>query len=201
MKYLNSIQEKTNLLPILGFVFLTLILYTVYLYNENRNLENERLEFSKTLDKLTQNSIVISNQIQQKESSIKDLSKNLSNNKKAAIEAQNSVLQESLPSKTEASKFMNQLISYASEKNLLISNFDSQTSSVDLIETSIKIPAIDYSLTGTGDINSIIGFLDLIYQEKLVNIEQIEIIKSKTIDVNFWEIKLLLKIIYGELHN
>ena len=67
MKYLNSIQEKTNLLPILGFVFLTLILYTVYLYNENRNLENERLEFSKTLDELTQNSIVISNQIQQKE--------------------------------------------------------------------------------------------------------------------------------------
>ena len=201
MNYLNFIQEKMNLLPILGFVFLSLILYSLYLYNENHTLKNERIELSKTLDELTQNSIVISNQIQQKESSIKDLSKNLSNNKKAAIEAQNLVIQESLPSKIEASKFMNQLISHAYEKNLLLSNFDSQTSSVNLIGTNIKIPAIEYSLTGTGNIDSIIGLLDLIYQEKLVNIEQVEITKNKTIDLNFWEIKLLLKIIYGELHH
>ena len=145
---------------------------------------------------MKQNSIATSNEIQQKESSLADLSKNLNNNKKAVIEAQNLVIQESLPSKSQASKFMNQLIDHASAKNLLISNFDSQTSSVNLIETGIKIPAIDYSLTGTGDINAIIGLLDLIYQEKLVNIEQIEISKNQTIDLSLWEIKLLLKIIH-----
>ena len=196
MNYLNSIKQKINFLTAFGFVFLALILYSVYLYNENLNLENSRIELAKTLDELTQNSIMISDQIQQKESSKKNLSKNLSDNEKAAIEARNLVIQESLPSKAEASKFMNQLISHASEKNLQISNFDSQTSSVSLIETGIKIPAIDYSLSGTGDINSIIGLLDLIYQERLVNIEQIEITKNKAIDLNLWEIKLLLKIIY-----
>ena len=66
----------------------------------------------------------------------------------------------------------------------------------NLIKTGSKIPAIDYSLTGTGDINAIIGLLDLIYQEKLVNIEQIEISKNQTIDLSLWEIKLLLKIIH-----
>ena len=73
MNYLNFIQEKMNLLPILGFVFLSLILYSLYLYNENHTLKNERIELSKTLDELTQNSIVISNQIQQKESSTRSL--------------------------------------------------------------------------------------------------------------------------------
>ena len=196
MNYFNYIKEKINLLIILAFVLSALILYSIYLYNETLRLENSKIELTKTLDKLKQNSIDISNEIQQKESFLEDLSKNLNNNKKAVIEAQSLVIQESLPSKTQASKFMNQLINHASAKNLLISNFDSQTSSVNLIETGIKIPAIDYSLTGTGDINAIIGLLDLIYQEKLVNIEQIEISKNQTIDLSLWEIKLLLKIIH-----
>ena len=196
MNYFNYIKEKINLLIILAFVLSALILYSIYLYNETLRLENSKIELTKTLDKLKQNSIATSNEIQQKESSLEDLSKNLNNNKKAVIEAQNLVIQESLPSKSQASKFMNQLIDHASAKNLLISNFDSQTSSVNLIETGIKIPAIDYSLTGTGDINAIIGLLDLIYQEKLVNIEQIEISKNQTIDLSLWEIKLLLKIIH-----
>ena len=196
MNYFNYIKEKINLLIILAFVLSALILYSIYLYNETLRLENSKIELTKTLDKLKQNSIDISNEIQQKESFLEDLSKNLNNNKKAVIEAQSLVIQESLPSKTQASKFMNQLIDHASAKNLLISNFDSQTSSVNLIETGIKIPAIDYSLTGTGDINAIIGLLDLIYQEKLVNIEQIEISKNQTIDLSLWEIKLLLKIIH-----
>ena len=196
MNYFNYIKEKINLLIILAFVLSALILYSIYLYNETLRLENSKIELTKTLDILKQNSIDISNEIQQKESFLEDLSKNLNNNKKAVIEAQSLVIQESLPSKTQASKFMNQLIDHASAKNLLISNFDSQTSSVNLIETGIKIPAIDYSLTGTGDINAIIGLLDLIYQEKLVNIEQIEISKNQTIDLSLWEIKLLLKIIH-----
>mgnify|MGYP001228892391 CR=1 FL=1 len=196
MNYFNYFKEKINFLIILVFVLSALILYSIYLYNETLRLENSKIELTKTLDKLKQNSIAISNEIQQKESSLEDLSKNLNNNKKAVIEAQSLVIQESLPSKTQASKFMNQLIDHASAKNLLISNFDSQTSSVNLIETGIKIPAIDYSLTGTGDINAIIGLLDLIYQEKLVNIEQIEISKNQTIDLSLWEIKLLLKIIH-----
>ena len=196
MNYFNYIKEKINLLIILAFVLSALILYSIYLYNETLRLENSKIELTKTLDKLKQNSIATSNEIQQKESSLEGLSKNLNNNKKAVIEAQNLVIQESLPSKSQASKFMNQLIDHASAKNLLIANFDSQTSSVNLIETGIKIPAIDYSLTGTGDINAIIGLLNLIYQEKLVNIEQIEISKNQTIDLNLWEIKLLLKIIH-----
>ena len=173
-----------------------LIFSSIYLYTETLTLKNSKIESTKTLDQLAQNSILISNQIQQKKFSLDDLSKNLNNNKKAVIEAQNLVIQEYLPSKTEASKFMNQLIDHASSQNLLISNFDSQISSVSLIETGIKIPAIDYSLTGTGDINAIVGLLNLIYQEKLVNIEQIEISKNQTIDLNLWEIKLLLKIIH-----
>ena len=196
MNYFNYFKEKINFLIILAFVLSALILYSIYLYNETLRLENSKVELTKTLDKLKQNSIATSNEIQQKESSLANLSQNLNNNKKAVIEAQNLVIQESLPSKTQASKFMNQLIDHASTKNLLISNFDSQTSSVNLIKTGIKIPAIDYSLTGTGDINAIIGLLDLIYQEKLVNIEQIEISKNQTIDLSLWEIKLLLKIIH-----
>ncbi len=193
---MKHIKEKINPLIILAFVLFALIFSSIYLYTETLTLKNSKIESTKTLDQLAQNSIIISNQIQQKKFSLDDLSKNLNNNKKAVIEAQNLVIQEYLPSKTEASKFINQLIDHASSQNLLISNFDSQTSSVNLIETGIKIPAIDYSLTGTGDINAIIGLLNLIYQEKLVNIEQIEISKNQTIDLNLWEIKLLLKIIH-----
>ena len=193
---MKHIKEKINPLIILAFVLFALIFSSIYLYTETLTLKNSKIESTKTLDQLAQNSILISNQIQQKKFSLDDLSKNLNNNKKAVIEAQILVIQEYLPSKTEASKFMNQLIDHASSQNLLISNFDSQTSSVSLIETGIKIPAIDYSLTGTGDINAIIGLLNLIYLEKLVNIEQIEISKNQTIDLNLWEIKLLLKIIH-----
>ena len=183
---MKHIKEKINPLIILAFVLFALIFSSIYLYTETLTLKNSKIESTKTLDQLAQNSILISNQIQQKKFSLDDLSKNLNNNKKAVIDAQNLVIQEYLPSKTEASKFMNQLIDHASSQNLLISNFDSQTSSVSLIETGIKIPAIDYSLTGTGDINAIIGLLNLIYQEKLVNIEQIEISKNQTIDLNLW---------------
>ena len=107
---MKHIKEKINPLIILAFVLFALIFSSIYLYTETLTLKNSKIESTKTLDQLAQNSILISNQIQQKKFSLDDLSKNLNNNKKAVIEAQNLVIQEYLQSKTEASKLMNQLI-------------------------------------------------------------------------------------------
>ncbi|MQG18613.1 MAG: hypothetical protein FI687_02400 [SAR202 cluster bacterium] len=196
MNYLINIKQKINILAIATIVIFALILYSAFLYNESQNLQNSKIELSETLEELKQKTFSINNEIQQKESSSTNLSKNLNANKKAVDEAKNIVISESLPSKKVASKFKNQLIEQAGKNNLTISNFDSQKSSINLVETGIEIPSIDYSLIGTGDVNSIIRLLNLIYQEKLVNIQEIEISNNKNDDLNFWEIKLLLKIIH-----
>ena len=90
---MKHIKEKINPLIILAFVLFALIFSSIYLYTETLTLKNSKIESTKTLDQLAQNSILISNQIQQKKFSLDDLSKNLNNNKKAVIEAQNLVIQ------------------------------------------------------------------------------------------------------------
>ena len=104
-------------------------------------------------------------------------------------------LRETLPSRDQVLDLSEEVIAFATEHELAISEFKTDLKPASI--ASVEFPTVSYSIVANGDPNSLVGALDITRGVQTKKVEKLEFDRDQD-DINFWTMRLDVLVPYRE---